>query len=221
MLEIGLVLGDGLVSWGDTMTVQYAAAGGREPLLDPVALQERLEAELVPSLIGLELPGFRSAIEAALSGSGPKALSNSAKYGVSQALLTAVATSRRTPAEIISDEYGFPLHRRGVPIFCQSGEDRHGNVDKMILRRADALPHGLINSPALIGQDGKTFADYVRWVRDRILRFGKADYRPFLHLDVYGGIGRVFNCHVDRIGSIPLPPRNACRAVPAEHRKPG
>ena len=30
VLGIGLVLGNGLVSWGDMMTVQYAAAGGRE-----------------------------------------------------------------------------------------------------------------------------------------------------------------------------------------------
>ena len=41
------------------MTVQYAAAGGREPLLNPAALQARLEAELVPSLIGLKLHCFR------------------------------------------------------------------------------------------------------------------------------------------------------------------
>ena len=202
VLEIGLVLDNGLVSWGDMMTVQYAAVGGRDPLLDPVMLQARLETELVPSLIGLKLGSFRSAIEATLSGSGQKALPNSAKYGLSQALLTAVAASNgRTPAEVISTEYGFPLYHRPVPIFCQSGEDRCPNVDKMILRRADAMPHGLINNLALIGNEGTALADYVRWVRDRILLHGKPDYRPYLHFDVYGGIGRVFDNDIDRIVS--------------------
>ena len=41
----------------------------------------------------------------------------------------------------------------------------------------------------------------MRWVRDRILRFGKADYRPILHFDVYGGIGHVFDLDIDRIAS--------------------
>jgi methylaspartate ammonia-lyase len=199
VLGIGLVLGNGLVCWGDMMTVQYAAAGGREPLLDPAALQARLEADLVPALIGLKLHGFRTTVEAILSG---RALLNSANYGVSQALLTAVAaTEGCAPAEIISAEYDFPRCSRRVPILSQCGEDRYLNVDKMILRRADALPHGLINSPALIGPDGKTFLDYVRWVRDRILRYGKADYRPILHFDVYGGIGLIFDLDIDQIVS--------------------
>jgi methylaspartate ammonia-lyase len=204
VLAIGLVLNNGLVSWGDMMTVQYAAAGGREPLLDSVALQARLEAELVPSLIGLNLSGFRTAMELSLAGLTDRAaLPNSAKYGLSQALLTAVAASKGcTPAEVISVEYGFPLQHRPVPIFCQSGEDRCTNVDKMILRRADAMPHGLINNLALIGNEGTALADYVRWVRNRIHLHGKPDYRPYLHFDVYGGIGQIFDNDVDRIVSL-------------------
>jgi methylaspartate ammonia-lyase len=128
--------------------------------------------------------------------------SQSLKYGLSQAVLTAVATAQGcTPAEVISVEYGFPLHVVPVPIFCQSGEERRINVDKMILRRADALPHGLINSLALIGDEGIAFAEYVRWVRDRVLRHGPPDYRPILHFDVYGGIGQVFDNDIDRIVS--------------------
>jgi methylaspartate ammonia-lyase len=203
VLEIGLALDNGLVSWGDMMNVQYAAAGGRDPLLDPVALQARLEIELVPSLIGLDLNGFRTVMERLLAGrTHHAALPNSVKYGLSQAVLTAVAASRGcTPAEVISVEYGFPLHIRPVPIFCQSGEDRRLNVDKMILRRADAIPHGLINNLALIGDEGRALAEYVRWVRDRVLLHGKPDYRPTLHFDVYGGIGQVFDNDIDRIVS--------------------
>jgi methylaspartate ammonia-lyase len=203
VLEIGLVLDDGCVSWGDMMTVQYAAAAGRDPLLDPNSLQTSLETELVPSLIGLDLSGFRTAMERSLAGvTSDQALPNSAKYGLSQALLTAVAASKGcTAAEVIAVEYGFPLCHRPVPIFCQSGEERYVNVDKMILRRADAMPHGLINNPALIGPGGTALAEYVRWVRDRILLHASRAYRPCLHFDVYGGIGQVFDNDIDRIVS--------------------
>ena len=203
VLEIGLAFDSGLVSWGDMMNVQYAAAGGRDRLLDPGALQARLEIDLVPSLIGLDISGFRTVMERLLAG-GTRcaALPNSVKYGLSQAVLTAVAAAKRcTPAEVICVEYGFSPHVRRVPIFCQSGEDRRLNVDKMILRRADSMPHGLINNLALIGDEGTALAEYVRWVRDRVLRYGKPDYRPILHFDVYGGIGQVFDNHIDRIVS--------------------
>jgi methylaspartate ammonia-lyase len=203
VVGIGLVLENGLVSWGDMMTVQYAATAGRDPLLDQVSLQARLERELVPSLVGLDLRGFRTALKQALAGlTHHAALPNSAMYGLSQALLVAVAASKGcTPAEIISAEYRFPLCQRPVPILCQSGEERRLNVDKMILRRADAMPHGLINDLTLIGSEGRALADYVGWVRDRILQHGRPDYRPYLHFDVYGGIGQAFDNDIDRIVS--------------------
>src|SRR5690554_1897639 len=34
-LSVGLVLPSGHVAWGDMMSVQYAAAGGREAVFDP------------------------------------------------------------------------------------------------------------------------------------------------------------------------------------------
>ena len=128
------------------------------------------------------------------------ALPRCARYGLSQALLAATAVSqRRTMAEVVCAEYGFPLEPRPIPIFCQSGEDRRNNVDKMILRRAEVLPHGLINSPDLIGPEGTDFSDYVAWTRDRVLQYGASDYRPCLHFDVYGGIGHAFDQDIDRM----------------------
>ena len=43
-------------------------------------------------------------------------------------------------------------------MFAQTGEDRRASVDKMILKRVDSLPHGLINAPALVGEDGAALA---------------------------------------------------------------
>jgi methylaspartate ammonia-lyase len=200
-LGIGLVLSDCTVCWGDMMTVQYSAAGGREPLFDGEALQDRLRAECMLDLLGLELVSFRGSAQRLLDGPACGGdLPSSAKYGLTQALLAATATAKGcSMAELVSHEYGFPLQARPVPIFCQSGEDRQANVDKMILRKANALPHGLINNSALIGPEGATLCDYVQQVRGRVLTRGASGYRPILHFDVYGGIGEVFGRDIERI----------------------
>jgi methylaspartate ammonia-lyase len=64
----------------------------------------------------------------------------------------------------------------------------------MILRRVDELPHGLINHAAtLVGDEGHKLADYVSWLRERILAHrDSADYLPTLHIDTYGTIGETF-----------------------------
>jgi methylaspartate ammonia-lyase len=57
-----------------------------------------------------------------------------------------------------------------VPVFVQSGDDRYTSVDKMILKKADALPHRLINNiDVRLGRDGGVFASYLSWVRERVL----------------------------------------------------
>jgi methylaspartate ammonia-lyase len=190
-LGIGLALTDGHVAWGDMMTVQYAGVSGREPRFDPIAIQERLKVELVPNLIGRRVTRFRAMERAICSGYERQ---KSIAYGLSQALLCAVAHTRgQSIAEVIWEEYGFPPCAKPVPILSQSGDDRYSNVDKMILRRVDVLPHGLINRAELVGIRGERLREYVRWVAARISKHGPKHYRPTLHFDVYGGIGAALN----------------------------
>ena len=66
-----------------------------------------------------------------------------------------------------------------MPIYAQSGDDRYDNVDKMILKHVDVLPHGLINTvDGKLGRRGELLLDYVGWVRDRILQLGAVGYEP-------------------------------------------
>jgi methylaspartate ammonia-lyase len=112
------------------------------------------------------------------------------EYGVSQALLRAVAhLERKTLAEIVCSEFNLPLPTKPVPIFAQSGDSRDINVDKMILKSVDVLPHGLINSREKFGPDGQAFREFVRWVVKRISAIGHPEYKPILHFDLYGWIG--------------------------------
>ena len=92
-----------------------------------------------------------------------------------------------------------------VPLFVQSGDDRYTNVDKMMLKEADVLPHGLINEvDTKLGRDGELLLDYVAWVRDRIITLrARPDYSPRLHFDVYGTIGLAFDGDIDRVARLP------------------
>ena len=117
------------------------------------------------------------------------------RYGVSQAILDAVArASRLNMCDVVAKEYGLTVSNHMLPIFTQSGDSRYDNVDKMIMKHAQVLPHGLINNmQTKLGADGGILLEYVGWLRDRIaaLRLD-ASYRPVLHIDCYGTIGQAF-----------------------------
>ena len=73
-------------------------------------------------------------------------LHTAVRYGVSQALLKAVAFTRgATMAEVVADEWDLPLPGEPVQIHAQSGGERYHNADKMIVRRVASLPHALVD----------------------------------------------------------------------------
>jgi len=124
-----------------------------------------------------------------------KRLHTAIRYGVSQAVLDAVAKSRhKMMCEIVAEEYGTKLGDKMIPIFTQSGDSRYDNSDKMIIKGAQVLPHGLINHVATkLGERGELLEEYISWLRDRIIALRTvSDYSPVLHLDVYGTIAMVF-----------------------------
>lgn len=199
-LGIGLALEDGTVAWGDMMTVQYSGAGGREPVFDPEAMRRLVRDSLLGVLVGAPIDGCRAACDRVFEG---RALPRALRYGLSQALLQAAAHSQRiTPAELICREYGLPVVARAVPLLAQSGDARQDNTDKMILKRIDAIPHGLINSAAKFGARGEVFLDYVEWVAQRVRALGDAQYRPTLHFDLYGTAGRAFDYDMQAIAAV-------------------
>ena len=115
------------------------------------------------------------------------------RYGASQALLAAVALDRGTTmAEVIAREWNLPLSGRPVPLHARCGDERRHNAEKMIVRRIASLPHARVdNLPEQVGLDGGEMTRYIRWLRDRIARLGGEDYRPAVHLDLYGALGQI------------------------------
>jgi methylaspartate ammonia-lyase len=195
-ISVMLILEDGSLAYGDCAAVQYSGAGGRDPLFLAKDFIPVIEKNLFPWLIGKDAGNFRSPAEELehFSVDG-KRLHTAIRYGVSQALLDAAAKSRKKMmCQIVADEYKLTLIPEMVPIFTQSGDNRYDNVDKMILKGAQVLPHGLINNvKTKLGEKGELLKEYVGWLRDRIVQLRpEASYAPTLHLDVYGTIGLVF-----------------------------
>ncbi|MEM1261309.1 MAG: methylaspartate ammonia-lyase [Pseudomonadota bacterium] len=194
-VSVLLQLADGSWAVGDCCAVQYAGAGGRDPLFNAAQQVAVLETTVAPLLLGRDtdtLSGILDEVDAARVAGQP--LHTAVRYGVSQALLHAAASSARaTVTEIVCQLYELPLPTTPVPVFAQSGDDRYRGADKMLLRRVDALPHGLINNVEdKLGRRGEKLHEYVAWLRQRIDSLG-SDYRPTLHIDVYGTVGLTFD----------------------------
>ncbi|MFP4187666.1 MAG: methylaspartate ammonia-lyase, partial [Acholeplasmataceae bacterium] len=204
-ISIQLVLEDGGIAQGDCASVQYSGAGGRDPLFLADEFIPLIEREIVGKLKGATITTFRDMAKTfdSLKIDGQR-MHTAIRYGLTQALLHAVALKdRRTMAEVIRDEYDLANPITRIPIFAQTGDDRYMNVDKMILKEVDVLPHALINNIAdKLGYHGELLLSYISWLRDRIIAHrSRADYEPILHVDVYGTIGIIFDGDIDRIVS--------------------
>ncbi|CAH2405069.1 methylaspartate ammonia-lyase [Mesorhizobium escarrei] len=190
-LSVGLVLTDDTVVWGDMMGVQYSGTGGRDPLFETAQVSGLLSRFVAPRLLEVDASLYLDSCAKVFQPLKQERLPHSLEYGVSQALLRAAAyVQRSTMAEVICAEFDLPLPTSRVPIYCQSGDAREINVDKMILKAVDVLPHGLINSRQKFGVDGQAFMEFVKWVAMRTREIGRPGYRPVLHFDVYGWIGQ-------------------------------
>jgi methylaspartate ammonia-lyase len=197
-VSVMFVLDDGFIAQGDCAAVQYSGVGGRDVLFRAQDGQRMIAEHVVPALTGRELTTFRDMAPSL----DALPVHTAVRYGITQALLAAVAHRRQvTMAEVVRDEYETGVTLAPVPVFTQCGDERYRNVDKMILKEADALPHGLINNVAeRLGAEGELFEAYLRWVRDRVLALRtRPDYAPVLHFDTYGTIGLAFGMDTTRM----------------------
>ena len=195
-ISVQIILEDGQVAFGDCAAVQYSGAGGRDPLFLAKDFIPVIDQYIKPMLVGREADNFRqlAAEMEAIQVEG-KRLHTAIRYGVSQAILDAVAKAKhKMMCEVVAEEYGCEVSDKPIDIFTQSGDDRYDNSDKMIIKQAQVLPHALINNvQTKLGPQGELLEKYVAWLRDRILN-NRADenYNPIFHIDVYGTIGAAF-----------------------------
>ncbi len=204
-VSILLQLENGLVAHGDCAAVQYSGIGGRDPLFLAAEFIPFINGQIKPRLEGRSITGFRElaqefdAIVNPLTG---KRVHTAIRYGLTQALLDAVAkSSGKLMADVIASEYHTGIQMEPVPIFAQSGDERYINAEKMILKEVPVLPHGLINQvQSKLGAQGELLLEYIQWLRRRIFELRVSpNYLPVLHIDVYGTIGLALDNDPERI----------------------
>jgi len=202
-ISVLLILEDGQVAHGDCAAVQYSGAGGRDPLFLAQDFIPVIEGPIKEKLVGRDVSTFKELAEEIdhmeIDG---KRLHTAIRYGVTQALLDATAKANKvTMAEVVQKEYNTGVELARVPIFTQSGDDRYTNADKMIIKEADVLPHGLFNNvEEKLGLQGEKLLAYVEWLRDRVLNFRtREDYQPTFHIDVYGTIGELLDNDTEKM----------------------
>jgi methylaspartate ammonia-lyase len=200
-ISILLVLDNGEVAFGDGVSIQYSNVVGRDALFFSSKYIPVIRKEVIPFLRGKRITTFKRMAEEidSLESNGKK-LHTGIRYGVTQAILEAVAKVHRlTMAEVVSDEYGTLISKRPVPVLAQSGDDRYIGADKMILKRVPVIPQGLFNNISKIGTKGEILLSYAKWLKNRVVRYGDSGYHPRFHFDVYGTIGYIFDNDSEKI----------------------
>ncbi len=197
-----LVLEDGQVALGDCVDVILAGIAGRDPVFRPSHHLPIVQGELRDLLRRRSIDRFRplaEEIERHRHHDAP--LHTALRYGLSQALLHAASLANRvTMAEVVAAEYGCALPSKPVPMLASCITHDYDQIDRMIMKRVDLLPHSSFHIPERdLGRDGGKLLEYAARLARRVRELGGEAYRPRIHLDVYGTIGELFEASVPAV----------------------
>lgn len=200
IISIMLVLEDGQIAFGDCADVILAGVAGRDPAFNAAGHIEYVRTDVANALRGREVSRFRENAEQmdAFVRNGAR-LHTAVRYGVSQALLHATALAHKeTMAEVIAREYGSRISANPIPILASCHKDDAGQLDRVILKRVELLPHASFQIVGEhVGYQGEKLAAFVRRVAARCREIGDPDYRPRIHVDLYGTLGELFAMKIE------------------------
>jgi len=200
IISVMLVLEDGQIAFGDCADVILAGVAGRDPAFNSGGHIDYMRGEVADALRGRDIAKFRPQAEDMDNFMrGGKRLHTAIRYGVSQALLHATALSRKeTMTEVIAREYGSTIATAPIPILASCHKDDHGQLDRVILKRVELLPHASFQIVAEhVGLQGEKLMAFVKRVAGRIKEIGAVDYHPRIHVDLYGTLGELFSMQIE------------------------
>jgi methylaspartate ammonia-lyase len=201
-ISVMLLLDDGQVGFGDCTDVILTGVAGRHPLFQAEQHLPFLRTTVREMLRGRTVDRFRDLAEEVdgFVRDGER-LHTALRYGITQALLHAVALANRcTMAEIVGREYGCAIAAAPIPVLASCHKEDVQMIDRMILKRVELLPHASFQQVERdIGLKGEKLIAYANGIVERIRQIGDPDYRPRIHLDVYGTLGELFGGDVDAI----------------------
>lgn len=202
IISVMLVLEDGQIAFGDCADVILAGVAGRDPAFNAKDHIEYVRSDVAAELRGRDVSAFKTnAGEMDQYTRSGKRLHTAIRYGVSQALLHASALARKeTMAEVVAREYGSRIASKPIPILASCHKDDPGQLDRVILKRVELLPHASFQIVSEhVGLEGEKLAAFVRRVATRVQEIGDPDYHPRIHVDLYGTLGELFSMNVERI----------------------
>lgn len=129
-----------------------------------------------------------------------RSLHPAVRYGVSQALLAAVARARGvTPGDVIADEYNLPGPATAVPLLSTVG-----TVDATAVACAHRVAALSIRWPGdhpeeELGRNNGRLQGYLRRLTEYLARTAGEGYRPAIHLDVGGGLGALYDGNAGKL----------------------
>jgi methylaspartate ammonia-lyase len=195
VISVMLELEDGQIAFGDCADVILAGIAGRDAAFRAEDHLDVLRGEIAQLLRGLDVSTFR-ANAARFDGLhvAGRPLHTAVRYGITQALLHATAlAAKRTMAEVIAAEYGSTISKTPIPILASGHKDDPLQLDRIILKRVELLPHASFTIVAEhVGTKGEKLLEFAGRVAKRVAAIGDADYKPRIHLDVYGTLGELF-----------------------------
>jgi methylaspartate ammonia-lyase len=201
-ISVMLLLDDGQVAFGDCVDVILTGVAGCDPLFQAGQHLGFLRTTMHDFLCGRPIDCFRElAGEVDRFVDNGKRLHTALRYGITQALLHAAALANRcTMAEVVSREYGCEMAAAPIPILASCHKEDVQMIDRMILKRVELLPHASFQQVERdIGLQGEKLIAYASDIVRRIREIGDPDYRPRIHLDVYGTIGELFGGDTEAI----------------------
>lgn len=126
------------------------------------------------------------------------------RYGVSQALLVAVAMGqKKSIAEAIAAEYGLPGAATAIPAHVSlgpPGDEATSIVNALLAHQAASLGYTIAadEDKAQLGSSGEFLQQHVRRLQTHIAAAATA-YQPFIHLELNGGLGRLLENNPGKI----------------------
>lgn len=192
------ILDDGQIAYGDCATTTFPGRAGRDKPITPDDLVTIVNEQVAPQVVGREVNEFRPndnfLVDFRLSNGDP--LSPATRYGLSQAFLDSAAKSNHVPmARILANEWNTQIATEPIPMNLQTGPDWQRGVDKIILRRGAVIHSRQPHNEKMFA----TVPEYLEYVRGRLQRLAPAEYKPTIHMGLYGLPGKIYGGDVDKI----------------------
>jgi methylaspartate ammonia-lyase len=196
-IGIVLVLDTGEVARGDALGVAFSGRMDRDTVLAPEEQLAVFERDIAPQLEGAQLSVWRPLAERFDQLTiGGRRIHTTLRYGISQALLAAVALGqRKTMAEVVAREWGLSVSRSAIPLNLQVASDYYAGVDKVILLRGPYIHTYSVYNMEIFRQQ----PEYVAYLRKRLTEYTEPEYRPTIHMDCYGHVGYAFDADVPKM----------------------